>query len=181
MKTIDEMIVAIIDNEGRTYENVKHDRGGPTKYGITIGRLRTEWGNHVTADSVRLLTEDQAKAIYKNAYYYRPKIDRLPDGIEHVVMDYFTTSGNWAIKSLQRVIGHIVGHCDIDGKIGPQTIRLAYEAVSKIGVERFINMYCDERARFYRAIVASDATQSKFIRGWLNRANRFRVRESTHA
>lgn len=177
MSEIDNIITAIIDNEGRRYENVPLDRGGPTKFGITLGRLQTEWGPNCTWETVRDLTEDQARVIYRDAYYFRPKIDRLPECIEHVVMDWFTTSGTWAIKGLQRVLNEFGFECDVDGKIGPQVVRQSYACLAKTGETTFINAYCWERARFYKSIVAGRPSQVKFLRGWLARAARFEIKE----
>lgn len=43
MKTVDEMIDAIIRREGG-YVNHPADRGGPTRYGITMATLSEELG-----------------------------------------------------------------------------------------------------------------------------------------
>lgn len=177
--TVQDIITDVLRREGGVkYFNVPGDRGGPTKAGITLARLRSERGPHITAEHVKALTESEIRKIYEDAYYWRPRINRLPDYIEHVVMDYYVTSGGWAIKSLQRMLNKFGYKCDIDGAIGPQTVRLMYDLCARVPAHVVVNAYCEERARFYRAIVASDASQAKFIKGWLNRAYSFTIKEN---
>ena len=171
--TLDDIITAIIDNEGRTYENVRHDRGGPTKFGITLGRLRTERGKNVTWEDVRDLTEDEARDIYKRAYWFRPKINLLPWQLQHAVVDFYVTSGTWAIKRLQRMLDQ-AGYPTIeDGVIGPGTLASAFAFCDAAPAHVVVNAYCEARADFYRRIVAGNPSQKKFLRGWLNRARKF--------
>lgn len=182
MPSLDELIEEIVAREGGyKYENVPGDRGGPTKGGITLSRLRDERSQDVTAEDVRNLTPDEIKDIYRRKYYYGPKIDRLPDFIEPVVMDFYTTSGTWALKSLQRVIRQFGYDCDLDGKIGPQTIRLAFDLANNVPMDVIVNAYCHERARFYRQIWENDASQKKFARGWNNRAMAFLIENRAFA
>jgi len=178
MDKIQEVITGIIKREGGVrYENVPGDRGGPTKGGITLDRLRTERGGKITAQDVQDLTEDEIREIYADAYFLRPRIDRLPKCLQVQVMDFFTTSGNWAIKKLQQMINDFDHKCDVDGKLGPQTIRLCWEITATAPEHVLNNAYVEARATFYRRIVQSDASQGKFLKGWLNRAHSFKMQE----
>lgn len=172
MLTLDQMIDDVFEREGRVYENHPADTGGPTKFGITLGRLRTERGKHMTALDVKNLTESEARAIYKDAYFYRPKIDQLPDGpVEVAVFDWYVNSGTWGTKGLQKVLNAFGYKCDVDGKIGPQTVRQCYACLAVVPEPVFLAAYLQERRRFYDRIVASRPSQRVFLRGWRNRVN----------
>ncbi len=172
MLTLDQMIDDVFEKEGRVYENHPNDKGGPTKFGITLGRLRTERGKHMTWQDVRDLTEPEARGIYKDAYYLRPKIDRLPDGnIEVAVFDWYVNSGTWAIKGLQKVIKAFGYACDVDGALGPQTVRQCYACLQEVPEPVFLAAYMQERIRFYHSILRTNPSQVTFIKGWLNRAH----------
>lgn len=170
---IDELISRIFEREGRKYENVKNDRGGPTKYGITLGRLRTERGRHMTWQHVRDLTEDDAREIYRDAYFRRPRIDQLPDSIVEFVFDGFVTSGTWSIKFLQEVLRDAGFEITVDGEVGIETIEAAEMAVEAMGKD-LLRAIVIERTHFFGRIVAGREDQGKFIRGWVDqRAHAF--------
>lgn len=168
---INAIITKIIDREGRKYENVKHDKGGPTKFGITLGRLRTEFGRHKTWEDVRDLTEDEARQIYYSAYFLRPKIGELPPVIMEAVLDFYVTSGNWAIKVLQELLTDVGFDLRIDGVLGALTLDACDKAAEGMG-EDLRRAYAVSRAHFFGRIVANNATQGKFLRGWLNQRAR---------
>jgi lysozyme family protein len=173
MDYIDTLITKVIDREGRAYENVANDRGGPTKFGITLGRLRTEWGRHCTADHVRNLTEEQARKIYRDAYFVRPRIDQLPEQIVEFVFDSYVTSGTWGIKFVQRVLADVGFDMPEDGVVSAEVVDAAEKAQAAMGRD-FLRALIVERANFFGRIVANDGSQGKFLRGWINqRAAKF--------
>ncbi len=170
---IDELITRVFAREGTTYENVKHDRGGPTKYGITLGRLRTERGRHMTWQDVRDLTADEAREIYKDAYFRRPRIGELPEEIIEFVFDTYVTSGTWAVTILQQTLRDAGFDLSIDGVIGAQTIEAAEIAQRDMQHDLLLALIVG-RTHFFGRIYANDARQGKFIRGWVNqRAYKF--------
>lgn len=168
---INKLLDGIIEREGRTYENVKHDRGGPTKFGITLGRLRTERGKHITWEDVRDLTEDEARNIYYDAYFRRPGLEKLPEQIVPFALDFYVTSGTYAIKCLQNVLSDVGFDLTADGVIGPLTAEAAEAAQEAMG-DDLLRAYIVERTHFFGRIVATRANQGKFLRGWVNQRSR---------
>ena len=62
-------IFKIIEAESPRYTNNPNDRGGPTKFGITLATLRGEPGyEHATANAVEHLTRVEAESIYARRY-----------------------------------------------------------------------------------------------------------------
>lgn len=177
---IDDIINTVLKNEGG-FQQWKSDTGNylngqliGTNKGITAGRL-AEWRGvkHVTANDMRTLSTDEARAIYRDRYYDKPGFEQLPPFMRRVVMDFYVTSGTWATKGLQRVLGEFGLKVGVDGKVGSQTAKACYDLAQIVPEDIIIAAYCYERARFYRAIVASRPSQAVFLKGWLTRANSF--------
>lgn len=163
-----DFITEIIEREGGLkYENVANDRGGPTKAGITIGRLRTERGRDKTVEDLKALTEDDIRQIYESAYYIRPRIHWLPDQIQRFAMDFWTTSGTNAAEYLQRLLVDVGFDLAITKEFDAETCEAAHMAQQAMG-DDLLRAYVVERAHFFARINANDDSQGKFLRGWIN-------------
>lgn len=158
-----DIINGIIDRESEQYTDDPLDRGGPTKFGITISTLAAHRGHPVTPDDVKSLERPEAVEIYA-ARYIRP-FDGLPEALRINVLDMGVTSGVWrATRLLQQLVG-----ATVDGAMGPETRRLAALGDWKDG-------YCYMRIAFYESLVEKDQSQMRFRKGWRNRALSFRER-----
>jgi hypothetical protein len=171
---VEGMIEQIIRREGG-FVNHPNDRGGPTNFGVTQRNLAAWRGRVTSVDDVRNMSVDEAKQIFRTNYYTRPKIDRLPLMLQPIVFDMSINHGpGTAIKLLQQVLCDCGHACDTDGGIGDETLHCARAAADSLG-NTLQNRLVDRRVALFEAIVAGDASQAVFLRGWLNRANEFRV------
>lgn len=172
--SVESLLDEVIAREGG-YVHHPADRGGPTKYGITQ-RTLSEWlGRPATVDEVRRLDEEAAREIYVARYLAGPRIDTLPSEIVGQVFDMAVNHGpRRAVRLLQEVLNLAGWRVNIDGVIGPETRRSAFEAEAAMG-PFLANALADQRANFYRRIVAGDPSQRVFLDGWLARADAFRV------
>lgn len=146
------------------FSNDKDDKGGATMCGITQG-VYNEYlqSKNIPPQPVNKITFPEIEEIYKNNYWNRAKCDILPPELAVLHFDSAVNHGaSRANKFLQRAVG-----AKEDGIIGPKTI----EAITVIYPEVFITNYVHARESFYKAIVERDATQKKFLRGWLRRLN----------
>lgn len=173
-RAVDELLDEVIAREGG-FVNHPADRGGPTKFGITQ-RTLSEWlGRPATADEVRTLDEETAREIYVALYLARPRIDTLPPEIVPQVFDMAVNHGpRRAVRILQEVLGLAGWAVDVDGVVGPQTRKAAFEAQAEMG-PFLTNAIADQRANFYRRLAAADPSQRVFLQGWLARADAFKV------
>lgn len=176
MTNYDDPIGIILEHEGG-YVNNASDRGGPTNFGITQKTLSEHRGYAVSVDEVKNMTEDEAREIYSNRYLTGPKIDKLPwphPGI--CVFDIGVNSGpRRAIKMLQEVLNKAGFPCGAaDGVIGPKTIGACEEAQKEMG-NYLQNALVEDRIKFYLAIVSGNPSQQIFLKGWLRRANSFKL------
>ena len=170
--TLDQLLTEVIRREGG-YVHDPADRGGPTKYGITQRTLRAWRSQAVSADDVRRLTRDEARAIYRQRYVDEPGFATLPDPLRAQVVDDGVLSGpRQAVKDLQRAIGGVT----VDGRLGPQT-RAALRQQGVAGVHaRLIQV----RAARIGRIVQRHPDQARFLTGWLTRITAF-ARDLTDA
>jgi lysozyme family protein len=164
------------DYEGRVYENVPGDRGGPTKWGVTIGRLATIKGVKLPkagtsaynrlVDDLKALSPDEIKAIYKRDYWDAVRGDDLPPGVDFAVADFGLNSGpSRAAKYLCRCLGL---------KQSDSLNNEVVQAARRSNAADLVNAYCDARAAFLTQIAVG--TQAKFRKGWLNRVSDVRKR-----
>jgi lysozyme family protein len=167
------MLTNVLKMEGG-YVNNSADRGGPTKFGITQATLSKFLERAVTIDDVKNLDIGTAKDIYELRYYRQPRIDKLPDGIQPFVFDCAVNHGpRRAIQFVQQVCNEAnVGPLALDGQMGPRTKAVADTCYENMG-DWMLTALVEERRMFYQAIVAHDASQKTFLKGWLNRANAF--------
>lgn len=174
--TIKEIIADIIAKEGG-YVDHPNDRGGPTKYGITITSYQEYIGNVCppTAAQIKSISKALAEKIYYTLYYVRPNIINLPALIQPIMLDMAVNHGrSGAVKILQKALkaaGYDTGRQD--GIIGTQTINKATQAVTDLGTD-FINCLVNQRLSYYRKIIKTDPTQAVFEKGWIARAESFR-------
>lgn len=182
MQTIDQIIENTLVHEGK-FQAWKADRGNywngqlvGTNWGITPADVARFRGTRtVTMHDMKTLGRDEAKAIYLAFYYEAPGVEKLPDPLEAHVYDMAVNHGpSRAIRVLQAAINAFVGGCDVDGKLGPQTVRLSYQMAEAVPMDVILEALVEERISFYRAIVRNNPSQGVFLKGWLRRANAFR-------
>lgn len=174
MPDIDEMIDNVLRREGG-YVDHPADKGGPTKYGITLKTLSNYIGRAALKSEVESLTEDVAREIYLRNYYIAPRFNLLPDEIQPFIFDCAVNHGTRrAVKFIQSVCNQ-AGYqpkLDVDGAMGPNTLKGAEWAQQEMG-EYFLRALIEERRNFYYTIVDANPSQKVFLKGWLNRVNEF--------
>lgn len=135
----------IIRREGGFVDN-PNDRGGATKYGITIGTLSEVLGRQATVDEVRNLTEEAARNIYTDRY-----------------LAPFSGYNGWLFallvdSAVQHGVGRVQGWLKealADKTLDPYTYILT------------------RRLKFYGTIISKNPSQALFAAGWLNRLAEF--------
>lgn len=158
----DDIISAILRREGATYTNLPTDRGGPTKYGITLATLSAWRKVPVTADDVRLLTEVEARMIYAARYITGPGFDSIADDrLRALVVDCGVLHGQpTAARWLQAATG-----AHVDGVLDPASLA----AIAKASP---VTLYCRvlaARIRAEGADISRNPAQAQFAGGWAGR------------
>ena len=155
----------MIQNEGSRYVNNPNDKGGPTKYGITMPILSKFLNRIATIDDVQNINETSAKDIYHKYFWIPLHADELPPTIASALFD---TSINRGQATAVGFAQHCLVGVHPDGIIGEETIH----ALNVTDPEMFIYNYIGELQDSYIAKVEHDMTQLEFLSGWLARARR---------
>lgn len=187
MRSVDELVADIIRREGG-FNDIKEDRGGSTQYGVSLRYARgigldLDHDGDVDTDDIRLVTPQVAAQLYKDDFMHKPGIDRLPGELHAQLVDCAVNHGPpRAVKFLQHVLvqaGFLPeigdnGRAQDDGVIGRKTVAAAEQAQAQMG-PFLTNAIVEERLGFFDWIVSRRPDQVKFLKGWRNRANEFRV------
>lgn len=138
------------------------DKGGATKWGVTIGTYRSFFGQGKSVNDLKNMTEYQWDYIYKRLFWDKCKADDIQSQpIANLIVDWYWNSGSYGIKIPQKVL-----NVKTDGVIGAKTISAINNYTNK--KELFTKLW-KEREAFFRRIGVG--TQAKFLKGWLNRLN----------
>lgn len=189
MNLLDAAISFTLEEEGG-WSNVKGDHGGSTNWGITIGVFLglgkekdqldlpadLDGDGDVDVTDLSLLTEDQAREIYRLKY---DQMDLLGDVDPNIKIKHFDCGVNCGLsaanKILQRAVNRVLGNfLAIDGQIGKRTVA----GISGCRPDSLLQAFCDEQLAYYEAIVEHHPEQIKFLgtvekpKGWRNRAAR---------
>ncbi|AUT33925.1 glycoside hydrolase family 108 protein [Acinetobacter baumannii] len=150
--TFDEVFERTIGHEGGYVNNPK-DPGGETNWGITIKTAR----ENGYIGSMRYMKRDQAKEIYRKAYWERAKCAQYNSAIGFQMFDAAVNHGiGNAIRMLQRAVG-----VADDGVVGDITLG----AINKKSLDDVLVLFNAERLEFYAKL----KTFSEFGRGWTRR------------
>jgi len=183
MKSVQDIANQIIDREGG-YVNDPNDPGGATNFGVTIHTMRAlgldlTGDGKVTPADVKRLSRDQARDIFVQHYYHRPRIAELPEAVQPSVFDMYVNAGGNAVRILQRLLvkmGHPVA---VDGALGPQTLTAARIAFDD-APDHLADAYGIERRNYYYRLADKRPASRKYARrrdggkgGWIKRAEEF--------
>ena len=168
---IEGALNTIMESEGG-FQRDKNDSGNyvggkliGTNRGITPAALAESRGvaaSSITVEDMKNITDREARDIFVDQYFYKPKIDRLPTDLQDTVFDMQINSGNNAIKILQRLAG-----VEADGVLGEESIK----AIKDKGITR--ESYNEARVDYYNKVAKNDPKKKKFLQGWLNRVAKY--------
>lgn len=177
---VDQIIEHIIRVEGG-YVDHPHDRGGPTKYGITEAVAR-EYG--YTGD-MRLLPVSVARGIYRRIYFIEPKLDHIEKRSITLAAELTDTGVNmgteWPIRFLQTALtvfnqsGRLYPDLTVDGRIGPVTLNaldLFLEARGQEGEQVLVATVDHLQAARYIELALAREKNESFVYGWIKERTR---------
>ena len=152
------------------YNNIAEDRGGATKYGISLRFLRSRYPDATEAD-IRALPIEAARALYFDHFWKPSRAESLPAGVgEAHFTNYVNMSPTNATLILQRAINRAApagGKITVDGHVGPRTISAAAGANQRELKRRLVAELC---AFYYQISKANSDFERTFLNGWFYRA-----------
>ena len=163
--------------EGLYFVVVKYDKGGATKFGITISTYMM-WCNQtpliwivcdkdgngmLNANDLRLTTLNDVRPIYQKQYWDVYHLSEIKNqAIAEIICDMIVNCGTGAknkhIKAIQRYL-----KLKPDGVMGKRTIA----KINKTNAKRLYKFIYNYRKQHYKNIGVGK--QKKFLKGWFNR------------
>lgn len=143
---------------GDKLHNVSGDSGGWTKYGIAYNYNKQHFKS---LDEFKQMDFDKASKITFENYYKPLNLELVKEESQAMLFDIAFNSGvKRAVILAQRALG-----LTDDGIAGKLT-KAVYKNLDKA------KLY-NKRVEFFNSIVKNNPSQSKFLKGWLNRAKYF--------
>ncbi|MBU3029304.1 holin-associated N-acetylmuramidase [Paracoccus marinaquae] len=183
MPSVEEIAREIVAREGG-YVNDPDDPGGATKYGVTIGTMRSlgldmNRDGRVDSADVKALSREQAEGIFVEHYFRRPRLAELPPVVQASVFDMYVNAGANAVKILQQLVTRMGFPVAGDGVVGPKTIAAAADAAAA-APDHLGDAYGIARRNYYYALADRRPASRKYARmrgggkgGWITRAEAF--------
>ena len=150
------------------YTNDPDDKGGATKYGITVRtltaiRFDVDGDGDVTENDVKSLTYSQAKDILKRKYWDVIQADSIES--ERIAIKLFDCAVNMgparATRIAQEALNDLRYGLVVDGLMGPKTL----SALNGSDEDVFFLFLVSRLEQYYVGL-----NQRKFLKGWLRRA-----------
>lgn len=161
MTDIEIVTSIILPHEGGVYTDHPNDRGGPTKWGITIPVLTKHRGRPVTALDIKNLTREEAIQCYLGQFV--TPFAGIDGKVRINAIDFGVNAG---VRRAAILLEQVVGATVDTGIIGPQTRQLSQLRDWNI-------VYTGARLAFYENLIVRDASQLVWRKGWRNRALSF--------
>lgn len=184
-------------NEEGGFVDDPNDPGGATNKGITFSTFKSYPTDYtgdgtITVDDLKLLTTTGANTIYYNQYWLPLYGDKITDqSFAELFIDHAINAGKYnAVKMLQHILNtYYNAALTEDGAMGSKTYA-ALEKALQSSPQQLYNYYWDLRKNYYQyradvtmstpswesflsTLITPNASQQKWIDGWLNRLNRF--------
>ncbi|WP_299840174.1 holin-associated N-acetylmuramidase [uncultured Paracoccus sp.] len=183
MPSVEEIAAEVVAREGGFVDD-PDDPGGATHYGVTLGTLQ-RLGRDLNRDGrvdvadVRALTRAEARQIFVEHYFQRPRLNELPEAVQASTFDMYVNAGANAVKILQRLVSRMGFPCEDDGQVGPATIASA-RAAAEAAPRHLGDAYGIARRNYYYALADQRPASRKYARrrdggkgGWITRAEEF--------
>ena len=153
-KSFDEIIEIVLEHEGG-YVNDPDDPGGETNFGIAKK-------SHPDVD-IANLTKEGAKEIYKEVYWDKNKVEKVPEQLRHIYFDMCVNMGRGrAGRIIQRAANNKGHDLLVDGVLGPVTLG----KIGNVELER-VRAF---RVKYYADLVTKKPDLEKFYFGWFRRS-----------
>lgn len=175
--------VILVHEGGSRFTDIPGDKGGPTKWGLSLNRfwlgtdpddfpqlgVKLSFPAPTTADDVRVLTQQQAEETYRLCWWERFRYGRVND--QRSSTKVFDMAVNMrrpvAHRLAQRAANDLGAHLALDGLLGDRTMA----AINAVDGTQYLTALCHEHLAFYQELVAHDPTHNnQFKAGWFARA-----------
>lgn len=166
MADFDKAVEVLLRHEG-LFVDTPEDRGGPTKFGITLKTLTAYLGYRPDVDYLKDLSVDTAKKIYKKMFWDYLDLGGIDSQvIATVIFDQVVLSG--PVSAMRNVFKAAIMPIPlISIKVGPVLATKLNSSSAPLFCARFVCLQQD----LFISICQRVPTQMKFLSGWMNRTH----------
>lgn len=176
------------------------DRGGETKYGVSLRFLAAEGAfdddgdgkadfdldmdGDIDGADIRLLTKGDATYLFHRCFWQRLQAETFAEPLGEMMFDQAVNGGlTTGRKLLQRAVNQCLlqipmsatrrGLLTVDGDIADMTRAALNDVMTwpKLGVPALVTAYRDAARERYRLIARRFPSQQRYLNGWLARAD----------
>lgn len=122
-----------------------------------------------------LFTSGIIQSIYKTAFWNTTKMETIDDpDMRYAFFDFYINAGGNATKVLQKTLNALQSEIVLteDGAIGPKTIA----CLNSVDHKLLYNTFIEKRKEYYQNLVKAEPEYKRFLNGWLNRVNTFKLK-----
>lgn len=169
MADASKLVPFILSWETDKYTNNKNDKGGPTKYGITLATWKKigydkNGDGKINEQDVKLLTRADFDRVFKKNFWDSCKADSINDqSVANMLVDFAYNSGvSRAVRHLQSIVGG-----KADGIVGKQTLANINNYL--LGQQALFEAFKEDRKAYLKSIAVGK--QAVNLNGWLRRVS----------
>lgn len=170
----EQAMKVVMKHEGGLSDD-KNDRGGVTRYGISLRFLKAEkidvdGDGDIDRDDIIHLTRTAADKIYFKEWYMKYHYDEILDvAILTDILDFSINVGaSQCHKTVRRAINAVIDDpIEVNGKFDKEVI----EIINLMDAGVLHSAINNQQKRFYRSLVEKNSELKPFLNGWLRRAD----------
>jgi lysozyme family protein len=175
-KSSSETVDQLMDREGgyHEYPGYQGEAGQAVNFGIDLRMLSEYLGHPATKDELKNLDKATAKVIYMIYFFYNPKFYLLPKSVHQFAIYSAVNHGaRRAIKFMQALCTNAGYHLGEEPVVDKPLVRCLQD-MDKKDPRTLVNGLVDLRIAYYKKIVQNLPSQSKYLKGWIKRADSLR-------
>lgn len=146
------------------FVNDPSDKGGATMAGVTIKTYRAYFGASKTVEDLKNISDAEWRYIMKRYWDACQGDSIVNQSVAEIFVDWYVNAGGSAVRKFQYAFG-----LKSDGIVGRKTLA----ALNDPDARTTFNRIKSARESYYRKLVITTPSNSKFLKGWLNRVAAF--------
>lgn len=176
MSDFESAMLVLFPEEGGFKDDPAHDENDPTNWGLSMGWFKSRpdlvqrYFGHpapVTYADIKGMTQDTAKAIYRNEWWGPSGCGAIDDQtLGTKAFSEFVNMGREGLGLLQQAANRCGCALIVDCFVGPITAG----AVNALDQNRILRAYCQILWEHYLDIIEDNPLKAKNRNGWMARA-----------
>ncbi len=163
----------ILGHEGG-FTDDSTDKGGATKYGISLAFLKAEnidvdGDGDIDIDDIKVLTKEKSEDLYYKIFWIKNSYNQIES--EEIAIKLMDTAVNMGASRAHKILKNslnaiMMEDIKVNGVLDEETI----EIINIIDSSILLAEFRKEQAAFYQYLIDKTPAYIKYKNGWMNRA-----------